>query len=107
MPAEDMYSDGPSGASEPSAPADGAEPKDSDEGDTGKTGLLSKSVLGDDLKPGHICEVEIVADHGDDYEVKYAKEGEHDEDKEAAGKPAAPESSGASGEDTMGSMLQD
>lgn len=102
MPPEDMYSDG----ADSQPPTTDSEPKDDSKGDTGKTGLLPKSVLGDDLKPGHICEVKIVADHGDDYEVEYAKEGEHDEEAEAAGKPAAaPEAGG--GADAMGSMLQD
>lgn len=103
MPADDMYSDGPPGASAPSAPPEDAEPKESDETDTGQTGLLSKSVLGEDLKPGHVCEVEIVADHGDDYEVKYVTKGEEEPEKSGNSDGEAP----AKADGGMESMLQD
>jgi hypothetical protein len=100
MPAEDMYSDG--SAPEASAPA--GDSKESSGDNTAKTALLPKSLLGPDLKAGHKCEVEIVADHGDDYEVKYSTEGQEPSAPEKGADSDMPQEGAGGG---MESMLQD
>ncbi len=90
-----LYDDGPTQSPAP-APDTEAEPT----GEEGQTTLLPKSVVGGkQLKPGDVCELEVVADHGDDYEVKYAEQAP-EKPQEPAAEPAAP----AGG---MDSMLQD
>ena len=98
MASDEMYSDGPADAPAPPA-GDDSDPKA--EGDDSTTGLLPKSVLGGkELKPGDECTLQIVADHGDEYEVKYA-----DSD---AGKPEEPAEAPASAPGGgMDSMLED
>ena len=90
-----LYDDGPAQSPAP-APDTEAEPT----GEEGQTTLLPKSVVGGkQLKPGDVCELEVVADHGDEYEVKYAGEA----GGEPAGKPEKPEAGGGE----MASMLED
>lgn len=103
MPTEDMYSDGP----ESKGPSTPPESKESSEYGSEQTALLPKSVLGPDLKPGHVCEIEIVSDQGDDYEVKYAEEGDHDEKAEGSGKGDYSEKGSQESSGGMDSMLQD
>jgi hypothetical protein len=98
---DDDFSDGPADAPAPPQ-GDDSDPKA--EGDDSATGLLPKSVLGGkELKPGDECTLQIVADHGDEYEVKYADQGaEEPQDPDGPGSspPAAPGGG-------MESMLQD
>jgi len=97
MPDED-YSDAPAQAPAP-APSDGGDPDEG--GEDSQTGLLPKAVLGGkELKPGDTCTLEIVADHGDEYEVRYAEDAGNAE--KPAEEPAAAPAPGG-----MESMLQD
>lgn len=67
---DDLYSDD----AEPSpAPQESGE---ENEDAAQSTGLLPKSFFqGKDLEPGKKCEVEIVAEHEDEVEVRYVKHG--------------------------------
>lgn len=67
---------------EPAAP-DAQKPEEGKQ-DDGQTYLINKDVC-PDMKPGDEMVVKIVAIHDKEYEVSYAPEGEHSEEKEAAG----------------------
>ena len=98
MASENMYDDGPPGTpSEPDQP-EGGESEESDS----QTTLLPKSVIGGETRnPGDTIELQVVADHGDEYEVK-AVESKPSEKPE---QPAA--GGGDAGGGGMASMLSD
>lgn len=62
------------------------EAKSTDEATQSPTGLISKSLLGGkDFKVGDEVVLEIVAEHGDEVEVKYASEKPETETKSDEG----------------------
>lgn len=71
---QDYYNDGPDEEVPGSTPNKQEREEDMDERDEA-TALLPKSVLGgQDFEPGDILELEIVATHEDEVEVRYSKE---------------------------------
>ena len=61
---------------------------------------IARAAAAKELKPGDTCTLEIVADHGDEYEVRYAEDAGNAE--KPAEEPAAAPAPGG-----MESMLQD
>jgi len=87
-----LYDDGPPGEG-PSQPAD-PEPT----GAEGQTTIIPKSVVGGQtLNPGDPIQLQVVADHGDEYEVKMME----------AAPVGKPQKTAAGGGGEMASMLED
>lgn len=92
-PSENYYDDSP--AAPAAGPGDQPEKPESES--QGETSILPKSFFGDrELKPGEKCDVEIVAVHESDVEVKGCDSAEKPESEsqdmggEMAGKAAMP-----------------
>lgn len=101
MPANTSnYDDGPG---EGAAPAPQEQPQP-DDGDAAKTAILPKSLFGKELKPGDKCDIEVVAVHEQDYEIRGCEGGNEDAPPpdDEGGEPAAPDAPGS-----MSSMLSD
>lgn len=89
---ENYYDDSP----EPAAAPEGGQPeaKEGDEG--GQTFIAPRSAfMGKELKPGDRCDVEVVAVHENDIELKGCEQG--DESAEKPQPEAAPEMGGGDG----------
>lgn len=91
---DEMYggSDGPGPAQDPDMKSDEmddkGETKDekTEEEGAGESAMLPKTILaGKDFNPGDELVLKVVAIHGDEVEVEYAKEGTEDNAKETKG----------------------
>lgn len=58
----------------PSKPAPKEEGSVDEENAESPTAIVPKSVLGEGTKVGDVCEMRVVADHGDEMEMEYVSE---------------------------------
>jgi len=93
-PGEDMYNDGADEA--PALKSGDTEGKDESDA---KTSILPRDFFHGDMKPGDKCDVEIVAVHENEVEVKPC-EGHEDEGGEAPAPAPAPQ------EGSMASLME-
>jgi hypothetical protein len=89
---DDMYGGGPGPAQDPDMASDEAQDKGetkdekTEEEGAGESAMLPKSILaGKTFNPGDELVLKVVAIHGDEVEVEYAKEGTEDNQRESKG----------------------
>lgn len=99
---ESYYDDGPDEA----PPAASKPSSEKPEGDAGeKTSILPREFFHGDVKPGDRCDIEVVAVHQEDVEVKCADSDEEEEpDEEAPEGDSAPDKSPMPG--SMAEMME-
>lgn len=95
---ENYYDDAPAdaGAASPEKP----EAKASDEG--GQTSILPKSFFSGEVKPGDKCDIEVVAVHEGDVEVKGCEKDDEHQEKPDDSEPPEP----AAAPSEMSSMME-
>lgn len=104
---EDLYNDSPD---KPSGDA-GDKPQSNEAGDGSETSILPKSFFsGKDLKPGDKCDVEIVAIHDNDVEVRGCDSSDTESDNEDSSEGGQEEPGDSSGPPSaagsMSSMME-